>query len=333
MPTVRRRQRLSSSCTAPAERSPAISSRATSLRISTGRSIEASASRSLALNANGASPSGSPLRSMALTRPFSAGPVCGRSTFTVSAPAALSAAASACGMAMPPETTVSGWLPIACLRPATNSAPLPRSTPSESQTISTSGAVARKRLISGSASLRSSVCGFGLSCLTCTRAAPAVCREISRAVSDSGSTATPRLSASARAISSSAVRSRSSQAAAAAQPSSIKIKSGAPRLEAASGGFHNGPAAAMMMRPASVRRNKVSHHGVRDGVSSLGAISNKRRVGGKLMRRGRGGTSRSSHHSTGRLSRPSSTSGCAKPSGREPITPLSQGSPGRAGCR
>ena len=45
MPTVRRRQRLSSSCTAPAERSPAISSRATSLRISTGRSIDASASR------------------------------------------------------------------------------------------------------------------------------------------------------------------------------------------------------------------------------------------------------------------------------------------------
>ena len=38
MPTVRRRQRLSSSCTAPAERSPAISMRAMSLRISTGRS-------------------------------------------------------------------------------------------------------------------------------------------------------------------------------------------------------------------------------------------------------------------------------------------------------
>ena len=72
--------------------------------------------------------------------------------------------------------------------------------------------------------------------------------------------------------------------------------SGAARFEVASGGFHSGPAAAMMTSAASVSRSKVSHHGVRDGVSSLGAISNKSRVGGKLMRRGRGGTSRSSHH-------------------------------------
>jgi hypothetical protein len=46
MPTVRRRQRLSSSCTAPAERSPVISSRAMSFLISTGRLISASVSRS-----------------------------------------------------------------------------------------------------------------------------------------------------------------------------------------------------------------------------------------------------------------------------------------------
>ena len=49
---------------------------------------------------------------MALTKPVSALPVCARSTFTVSAPAALSAAASACGTARPPATTVSGWLPM-----------------------------------------------------------------------------------------------------------------------------------------------------------------------------------------------------------------------------
>ncbi len=104
-------------------------------------------------------------------------------------------------------------------------------------------------------------------------------------------------------------------------------RSGAARFDVASGGFHNGPAAAMITSAASVSLNNVSHHGVRAGVSSLGAISNSSRVGGKLMRRGRGGTSRSSHHKTGRLSRPSSTSGCAKPSGRAPITPLSQGSP------
>ena len=46
------------------------------------------------------------------------------------------------------------------------------------------------------------------------------------------------------------------------------------------------------------------------------------------MRRGRGGTSRSSHHSTGRLSRPSSTSGWAKPSGRPAIM---RASPARSG--
>ena len=151
---------------------------------------------------------------------------------------------------------------------------------------------------------------------------------MSRAVSDSGSRATGRLSESARAINSSAVRSRSFQAAAAAQPSSIMISSGAARWPAASGGCHCGPAAAMMTSAASVSRNNVSHHGVRDGVSSLGAISNKSRVGGKSMRRGRGGTSRNSHHSAGRLIRPSSTSGCAKASGNEgdhAAPPLSMG--------
>ncbi len=95
MPTVRRRQRLSSSCTAPAERSPAISMRAMSLRISTGRSKCASVSRSPALKANGASPSGRPLRSSARTVPVSAAPAAARSTLTLSAPAALSAAVSA----------------------------------------------------------------------------------------------------------------------------------------------------------------------------------------------------------------------------------------------
>ena len=43
-PTLRRRQRLSRSCTVPAERSAGISSRAMSFRISTGRLISASVS-------------------------------------------------------------------------------------------------------------------------------------------------------------------------------------------------------------------------------------------------------------------------------------------------
>ena len=39
------------------------------------------------------------------------------------------------------------------------------------------------------------------------------------------------------------------------------------------------------------------------------------------MRRGRGGMSRNSHHSTGSVSSPISTSGSAKPSGSPPIMP------------
>ena len=70
---------------------------------------------------------------------------------------------------------------------------------------------------------------------------------------------------------------------------------------------------------AASSRKAVSHHGVREGVSSLGAISNKRRVGGNSTRRGRGGITRSSHHNTGRLRRPKSSSGSAKLKGRPAI--------------
>ena len=122
---------------------------------------------------------------------------------------------------------------------------------------------------------------------------------MSRTVSESGASATARLSCSARAIRSSAVRSRASQVAAADQPSSIRSASGRLFSAVAIGGFHIGPAAARITSAASVSRSSVSHHGVRAGVSSLGAMSNSMRVGGKAMRRGRGGTSRNSHHSTG----------------------------------
>ena len=143
--------------------------------------------------------------------------------------------------------------------------------------------------------------------------------ETSRALSDSGTSATPRLSFSACTTRSSAARSRASQVEAAVQPSSISTASGAAPPDVAMEGFHCGPAAARITSAAKSSRSKVSHHGVREGVSSFGAISKSIRVGGKSTRRGRGGMSRSSHHSTGRLSRPSSTSGCAKTSGSPAI--------------
>ena len=74
-----------------------------------------------------------------------------------------------------------------------------------------------------------------------------------------------------------------------------------------------------MTSAAAASRSAVSHHGVREGVSSFGAMSNNSRVGGNSMRFGRGGITRSSHHSTGRLNRPNSSSGSAKESGRPAI--------------
>ena len=65
-----------------------------------------------------------------------------------------------------------------------------------------------KRVIAGSASMRSTVCGLGLSERSRTRAAPGVSSEMSRPTSESGTIATPRPSVSARAIRSSAVRRR-----------------------------------------------------------------------------------------------------------------------------
>ena len=70
---------------------------------------------------------------------------------------------------------------------------------------------------------------------------------------------------------------------------------------------------------AAASRNAVSHHGVRDGVSSFGAMSNNSRVGGNSIRRGRGGITRNNHHNTGRLNRPSSRKGSAKVSGSPAI--------------
>ena len=86
-------------------------------------------------------------------------------------------------------------------------------------------------------------------------------------------------------------------------------------------GFQTGPAAAKMTSAAASRRNAVNHHGVRDGVSSRGVMSNSRRVGGNSIRRGRGGITRNSHHSTGRLMRPIRSSGSVKASGNPIMRP------------
>ena len=112
--------------------------------------------------------------------PSSVPPVVARRTFTDSAPAALSAAASACAVGRPPVTTATVRPSAARASPATNSEPRPRSMPSDSQITSMPGVAASRRAIVGSASVRSTACGFGLSCLSRTRAAAGGCNEISR---------------------------------------------------------------------------------------------------------------------------------------------------------
>ena len=239
MPTVRRRQRLSSSCTAPAERSPAISSRAMSLLISTGRLISASVSRSPSLKAKRASPSGRPLRSSARMTPSSVPPVEARSTFTVSAPAALSAAASACAVGSPPVTMETVRPSVARARPVDEFRAAAEidavGEPDHLHVGAWRRAGARWSAARRCARRRAA---SGLSCLSRTRAAAGGCSEMSRPASPSGTMATPRLSASARATMSSAVRSRASQLAAAPKPSSIRSAIGVAPVVVATGGFH-----------------------------------------------------------------------------------------------
>ncbi len=138
-----------------AERSPAMSRRVISLRISTGRSKRTSASVLPASKAKAASPSGRPRPSSARTRPTCAGPPCGRSTLAVKPPAVLVAAASASGWARPvsktvtrrPETSGASWSTKALVRPV--------SVPSASQTTSASGWAARNLVSAGSSAARS----------------------------------------------------------------------------------------------------------------------------------------------------------------------------------
>ena len=70
--------------------------------------------------------------------------------------------------------------------------PRPRSVPSDSHTRSTSCTAARNWEIAGSASERSTVCGFGLINCSRTRAEPAGANEMSRVPSESGMSATAR---------------------------------------------------------------------------------------------------------------------------------------------
>ena len=116
-----------------------------------------------------------------------------------------------------------------------------------------SGEAASSRLIAGSASVRSTAWGFGLSCVEPHAGrGRRLQRDVAAWRRRAATSATPRLSASARARMSSAVRSRSVPACRGAEAvvDQERDRASAP-LVVATGGFHRGPAAARMTSVAS----------------------------------------------------------------------------------
>jgi hypothetical protein len=88
---------------------------------------------------------------------------------------------------------------------------------------------------------------------------------------------------------------RSAKREAAAHPLSTTITTGPEPFSAVSGfGLSTGSARAMITSAAAAMRINVSHQGVLAGVFSRLMRSSRMRVGGKAMRRGRGGIVRSS---------------------------------------
>ena len=118
---------------------------------------------------------------------------------------------------------------------------------------------------------------------------------------------------------------RTGQSRAAAQPSSTMKRIG-PVAARRCCGFISGWASARMTRAASAMRNRISHSGVRAGVSSRGTRPSSSRIAGKAMRRGAGGVTRKSHQMIGNAVNARSSHGEAK--ARDPSASIAQPIPG-----
>ena len=186
-------------------------------------------------------------------------------------------------------------------------------TPSLSHTSSASPSVSCRN--SSSAAARST--GHGLGCqlgTICT--ASAALRRRRGAAPGSGavpSRTTSRFCRWARPAKRSSASVRRAQPGAAAQPSSTTSTSG-PSPVSSGSGLSTGPASARIRSVASTRRRTRSQSGVRAEVSSSGSRPSRKRTAGKRISLGAGGMTRSSHHSTGRLTSAASSQGLAKPS-------------------
>ena len=108
---------------------------------------------------------------------------------------------------------------------------------------------------------------------------------------------TVRPSRSARSSTASAAAMRRGQSTAAAQPSSITSSTG-PLPGRPRPASSTGRASPTITSPAATMRSSSSHHGVRAGVSAVAARPSSSRTPGNISRRGAGGVTRSSHHST-----------------------------------
>ena len=131
---------------------------------------------------------------------------------------------------------------------------------------------------------------------------------------------------------SSAVVCRRLQSRAAAQPSSM-ISATGPVPASRVCGFISGWASARMTSAASTVRSRISHHGVRAGVSSRGTRPKSSRIAGNAISRGAGGVTRKSHQITGSAASAASSHGEAK--AKEPsasIFPYRRRSGASAAC-
>ena len=176
------------------------------------------------------------------------------------------------------------------------------------------------------AACRSTGQGLGCNASTAARASAArIGANGGAAVSPAGGAVVTRMiwraSRWASAKRSPSAACRAGQSRAAAQPSST-IRTIGPVPARRPRGFNSGWAAAMITSAASTMRSRISHHGVRDGVSSRGASPSNSRIAGKAIRRGAGGVTRSSHQMIGNPASANSSQGEAK--AREPSASTAQ---------
>ena len=258
-----------------------------SLRTSTGRSNRASARRS-SPKSKGATPISRPCASTARTVPFAGASASLRVSRAARAPASLSIPAMALAP-LPPVTTSTEC--VSAASPAANPPAPPSSTPSAIHKTSAFGSDARNCPIAGSAASRAGAKGTGAS----ERSRPTIpamsSGTIASAPCDRGLMATTRPARAAASILCLANSTRFSKAGAAAQPSSMRTRSG-PEPARPARLFHNGPAIARMISAPIARRSARIGQGVRAGSVSLGSRPIRSRSGGNNACRGLGGVTR-----------------------------------------